>query len=404
MNFQTADSRGFPLASALAAFAAGILTAFTVSIGGELPLGEVILILVFGWVTFHGVVTGSLPPEIPRTRLFRILLVCQAVAFAAYVFSDLYRHSSVHDMGRGWARMVFLAIDIVAVAYLLGCSPLNLLMFLAGQLMGDTLHSFAFGALYGDVWKFGIGVPITYLVLFLAALLGRPALVAAAFAMGGVHLVMDYRSFGGICFAVGIATLLTLFPRRTRTWLAIPAFLLAAIAVGGYAYKHHGDHRATRSNVSRSAMLIAAYQGFMSSPIIGQGSWFSNSPVFDNFMQIRADAAKVAGVGGFPEANEDPGTVAFHSQILVALAEGGIFGATFFLAFGAALVVAICKLTFTGDGGRYTGLYLLILISALFNWMLSPFSGAHRVYIAVACGLLVLLQRQRTVAAARTLA
>jgi O-antigen ligase/polysaccharide polymerase Wzy-like membrane protein len=378
-------------ASACAAFSAGMLTAFTVSIGGELPLGEVVLTAIFCWVAFCALVNGSLPPEIPRTRLFRVLLVCQVVAFLAYVLSDLYRHSTVHDMGRGWARMVFLAVDIVAVAYLFGISRLNLLIFLAGELLGDSLHSVALGALYGDMWKFGVGVPLTYLVLFLASFAGRPALAAAAFGMSAVHFVMDYRSFGGICLVAGTATLVTLFPRRARAWLAIPAVLAVAAAIGAYAYKHAGDHRATRSNVSRSAMLIAAYQGFASSPIIGQGSWFSKSTVFDNFMQIRADAAKAAHVGGFPEANEDPGTVAFHSQILVALAEGGIFGAAFFLAFGGALVAAIYRLTFRLEGGRFTGIYLLILVSALFNWFLSPFSGAHRVYIAVACGLLLFL-------------
>jgi hypothetical protein len=386
-------------ASACAAFSAGLLTAFTVSVGGELPLGELVLTAMFGWVVLFGMVNGCLPPEMPRTRLFRLLLVCQAVAFLAYVFSDIYRHSTVHDMGRGWARMVFLAIDIVAVAYLFGISRLNLLLFIAGELLGDSLHSLALGALYGDMWKFGVGVPLTYLVLFTASFAGRPALAAAAFAMSAVHFVMDFRSFGGICLVAGTATLITVFPRRARAWLAVPAVLAVAGAIGAYAYKHAGDHRATRSNVSRSAMLIAAYQGFVSSPIVGQGSWFSKSTVFDNFMQIRADAAKAAHVGGFPEANEDPGTVAFHSQILVALAEGGIFGAAFFLAFGGALVVAIYRLTFCLEGGRFTGLYLLVLVSALFNWFLSPFSGAHRVYIAVACGLLLFLPGARPAAA-----
>jgi O-antigen ligase len=140
-------------------------------------------------------------------------------------------------------------------------------------------------------------------------------------------------------------------------------------------------------------MLVAAYQGFCSSPIIGQGSWFSNSHVWQNFMLIRAEAAKAEHIGGFPEANEDPGSVAIHSQILVALAEGGIFGATFFIAFGLALVAGVYRLTFTMAAGRFTGIYLLILLGAVFNWFLSPFSGAHRVYIAVACGLLFLLQR-----------
>jgi len=389
------------LASALAAFSAGILTAFTISIGGEMPLGEVVLTAIFIWIGFCALVTGSLPPELPRTRLFRILLVCQAVAFLAYIFSDLYRHSSVHDMGRGWARMVFLAIDVVSIAYLFGCTRLNLLVFLAGQLLGDALHAVALGALYGDLWKFGFGIPITYLVLFLAALIGRPALILAAFGMSAVHFALDFRSFGGICLLAGTATLLTLFPRRARAWLIGPALVIVAVGIGSYLYVHRTSQRRTsRSDLSRTSMLIAAYQGFRSSPLIGQGSWFSNSPVFGNFMAIRAEAAKEQHIGGFPEANEDPGTVAIHSQILVALAEGGIFGAAFFLAFGAALAVAIYRLIFLMEGNRFTGLYLLILLSSLFNWFLSPFSGAHRVYIAVACGLILYLQRTRLVAPA----
>ena len=148
-------------------------------------------------------------------------------------------------------------------------------------------------------------------------------------------------------------------------------------------------------------MLIAGYEGFLSNPLVGQGSWFSNSPVLTNFNAIRAEQARVLHVGGFPEASEDPGAVAFHSQILVALAEGGIFGAMFFIAFGGALLFAIYRLTFVLKSGRLTGIYLLILWFALFNWLMSPFSGAHRVYIAVACGLLFYLPTERPVQVAQ---
>ena len=64
--------------------------------------------------------------------------------------------------------MVFLAVDIVSVAYLAGCWRANLLLFLYGQLLGDALHAFAFGPLYGDMWKFGVGVPLTYLAFLIA--------------------------------------------------------------------------------------------------------------------------------------------------------------------------------------------------------------------------------------------
>ena len=261
-------------------------------------------------------------------------------------------------------------------------------------MMGDALHAVFFGALFDDMWKFGVGVPLTYLAFFVASLLGRPALIATAFAMSAAHFAQDFRSYGGICLVAGTATLLTLFPRRLRAWLVAPAVVVVVGALAGYVLHPREDNRrATRSDISRSSMLIAAYQGFRSSPIIGQGSWFSKSTVLDNFMVIQAEAAKAEHVGGIAAASEEPNGIAIHSQILVALAEGGIFGATFFLAFGAALVGAVYRLTFVLDGNRFTGVYLLILLSALFNWFLSPISGAHRVYIGVAWGLLFCLPR-----------
>lgn len=406
MTTMTMDARprglsSLVLGSSVAAVAGGLLTAFTISVGGEMPVGELVLVAVFGWIGFCTLVTGSLPAEIPHTRLFRVLLFCQAVAFLAYVMSDLYRHSSPHDMARGWARMVFLVIDIVAIAYLFGCSKVNLLLFVGGEMLGNVVQAAAVGALYGDWWKFGYGVPVTYLVFFLAALVGRPALVAAAFLMSGVHFVLDYRSFGGLCLVVGTATLITMFPRRVRMWLIIPAAAIVIAGLGAYFVAHRDSaRRSTRSDISRQSMLIAAYQGFRSSPLIGQGSWFSNSNVYPNFMAIRARMAKAMKIGGFPEAHDAPGAVAIHSQILVALAEGGVFGAAFFLAFGAAMVVTVFRLTFVMEGNQFTGIYLLIILTSLFNWFLSPFSGAHRVYIAVTCGLILFLERPRPARAA----
>jgi hypothetical protein len=278
------------------------------------------------------------------------------------------------------------------VAYLFGCSRLNLLIFILGEMMGDTLHTLIFGALYNDIWKFGVGLPVTYLMFFVASLFGRPALIAAAFAMAAVNFVLDFRSLGLICLVAGSATLLTLFPRSLRAWLVLPALTIVALGVVGYSLIPRSNQRATRSDIMRSSMLIAAYQAFRGSPIIGQGSWFSKSSMIDNFMVIQDDAAKAQHIGGIPAASEQPNGVAMHSQILVALAEGGIFGAAFFLVFGAALVGGIYRMTFIQPGNRFTGIYLLILLLSLFNWFLSPFSGAHRVYIAVACGLLLYLQ------------
>ena len=62
--------------------------------------------------------------------------------------------------------------------------------------------------------------------------------------------------------------------------------------------------RAGRSDVDRTAMIQAAVEGFVESPFIGHGSWFSNSDVLDNYLYIRADLAQGPVVRG--AARETP--------------------------------------------------------------------------------------------------
>lgn len=384
--------RGFSL-SACTSFLAGALTAFTVSVMGEMPLGEIVLMMTAGWAGLCVIFNQALPGELLRRRLLWAMLAAQLVALVAYVASDLYRHSAPRDMARGWARMVFLAIDIVAIAYLFGRSRRNLVVFLVGQCAGDIARALILGPMFGDMWKFGVGAPLTCLLFLIAPRAGPYAAMLAATVIGVIHFQLDYRSYGGICLLAGALTFLQTLPPRFRWWLA-PAMLAAAAAgiAALYARTQDGRERATRSDIERSAMVTAAVEAVEESPLIGHGSWFSNSDVYDNFMLIRHVAAKQAGVGGFvdPRRQTDD-AMALHSQILVAVAEGGLFGGAFFLLFGAALAGALARLVFLQPWHRLAPLATLILLSALWNLLFSPFSGAHRVYIAVACGLVLLL-------------
>jgi hypothetical protein len=306
--------------------------------------------------------------------------------------SDLYRQSSPHDMARGWARMVFLEVDVIAMAYLFVTDRLSFFFYLFAELAGEVARAVLIGSLFGDIWKFGFGVPVTFLVVGCACLAGPVVAMASLFLMGSVSLVLDFRSYGAICFLVAALTGLQQFNRQLRPWL-IPMVALTLVA-SFFVYKQSqadNAHRATRSDVSRSSMLITASEAFLRSPLIGQGSWFSNTDVWENFLMIRRERARQAHVGGFPEENEGSGTVAFHSQILVALAEGGIFGASFFFVFGYLMVRTYFDLCFNRPWERASPLFLLVLTSSLCNLFLSPFSGAHRVYIAAACGLIFML-------------
>ncbi|HZP61150.1 MAG TPA: O-antigen ligase family protein, partial [Opitutaceae bacterium] len=329
-------SAGLFSPSAWICFLAGSLTAFTVSLVGEMPIGEIFLIAVAGWVVLCAILNHAWPGALLRNRFFWTLLIAQAVALGSYVMSDLYRRSFPRDMARGWSRMILLAIDIIAIAYLFGRSRRNFLFFLFGLNLGDVADALIHGPLFGDMWKFGVGFPLTVLVLFLAPLGGRWITMLGAGGMGVLNFVQDYRSLGGLCLAVGALTFLQTIPRRLRGWAAPFG---AAAAIGSvvlvYQYTEANATRATRSDVERSAMMEASFDAIRASPFIGYGSWFSNTDVYDNFMLIRQEAARAAHVGGFARANQDdPDLMSFHSQILVAVVEGGILGGTFFFIYG----------------------------------------------------------------------
>ncbi len=383
--------------SAIVSLVAGFLTPFTVSLVGELPLGELALIGTAAWALLCLCVNRALPGELFHARSLRTLLLCQAIALLGYVIADFYWHSALRDVVRGWSRMVFLVVDIVAITYLFSRSRHNFLWLLAGLMAGEVAHTLAFGALFDDSWKFGFGVPVTYAALFLASFAGPFAVVGAALGLAALHFAMDFRSVGGLCVGLAAITLLQLLPRAWRAW-ALPFGLVAAFALVTGLYSHaqdNGDsYRASRSDIDRSSMIQAALEAVVESPFIGHGSWFSRSHVYDQFMQIRDDAAKEAGIGGFSGPNEEPEDVALHSQLLVALAEGGVLGGAFFIAFGAGILRTLGREVLTQRWQRTSAVRVLLLMFAAWNLLLSPFSGAHRVGIALAVGLMLLMQAE----------
>lgn len=396
-------SAAFTLSGALSLFA-GVLTPFTVSLGGELPLGELVLGVVAAWALLIVALAHAWPGPLWRDRVFLALLAAQFVALGAYVASDIYRGSVPDDMARGWARMVFLGADFAAIAYLSGCSARNFLLLLVGVQLGEVAKVFLEGALFGDYWKFGFALPVTVGVFLLARFGGFLLSAAAAAALGVLHFVLDFRSLGLICILVSAFVLVQAFPRVWRIWIA-PLGLLAALAVGGLVYAHttsadREGQRTSRSNVERTAMVQAAVEAFVASPLVGHGSWFSRTDVMDEFMIIREDLAHEAGVGGFAGANEEEEGVTLHSQLLVTLAEGGLFGAAFFIPYAFGLMWALHDQVVVRPWSPGSPLRLFILSLALFNVFLSPFSGAHRVHIALAAVLVIIIHRERSLAAA----
>lgn len=377
---------------------AGVLTPFTVSLGGEMPVGELALFVAAAWALLIVALSHAWPGGLWRDPVFLGLLGCQAVALLAYVASDLVRGSDPRDLVRGWARMIFLAVDLAAVAYLVGCTALNFVVLLVGIQLGEVAKVLLLGALFDDYWKFGYALPVTVGVLLVFGRLGVLASACAAAGLGVLHFALDFRSLGMLCLLVAALVSVQAFPRSARAWIAPLGLAVALFLVALVYARTRSDRegqRSTRSDVERSSMVIAALEAFRESPLLGHGSWFSRSDVMDDFMVIREERAKLAGVGGFAGSNDEEEGVTLHSQILVTLAEGGLFGAAFFIPYALGLAWALREQVIVRAWTPLAPVRHFVLSLALFNVFLSPFSGAHRVGIALAAVLVVLVHRER---------
>ena len=104
----------------LTAFLVGLFLPVTIDFVGKLPISELLLLIVLAHAALAFLTTRALPAPLPSPRILAFVLLCQLVAFASYIVSDLWRESLPFDFVRGWVRMGFLPLNIAALALLFG--------------------------------------------------------------------------------------------------------------------------------------------------------------------------------------------------------------------------------------------------------------------------------------------
>ena len=374
-------------ARSAALFLAGATSGIDLHVVGTLPVGEVVILAAF--VVFQIQAFGSRGGE--RPRYLNWLLALQAVATCALIFSDLWRGSESADFLRGWMRMILLLVDLFAFSLLESRSAGAWVAFQVGTVFSCVSLLFA-PPLFGEYWKFGFASSVTvFAVLVLQKMKSVWGRAGGLMALAILHAVLEYRSMALICGCTALALAVAQVSKKIRVKAAIVLVVFAAIAffpVRSLVLEKRGEGGG-RSDVERAAMIEAASGAFIESPFIGQGSWFSHSDVMNRFLDIRAIREADAGGGLGFDPNDAEG-VAIHSQTLVSLAEGGIFGGSFFLFYDGFLVWAILSRIFlTGEDGRNAPLEFYVLFSSLYATFMSPFSGIERLHIALAAVLAV---------------
>jgi hypothetical protein len=368
----------------------GFLSAFTIPLVGQIPVGELILFAILPWVLVRTYAQRGWPTRIQQLGWYRLLLVLVGFMAVGYVISDLYRATSGDNLARGWARVAFLAVDLVTIVYLINGSWRRLHVFIFALYVGNTVNALLAGPLFERWWEFGIGYTLSAIAIFACA--GLPVLIQSGVAgvFGAASLVLGARSLGGICLMTAV-----LFGMRSARGFIRPlAYLCAAGAMAALVFAANTvvvqNEDKSASNVERQSMIEAAGEAFIGSPLIGQGSWFTASRLLAR-LEERRENLDPTFHGYSPEEARQ---LSIHSQLLVALAEGGILGGSFFLVYGALLLKTLRTLMRNSMPHRAFVFYLVI--DGLWNLCMSPFSGVARVAIALAVGvcLLVILQRQ----------
>ena len=269
------------------------------------------------------------------------------------------------------------------------------MMMLGGGFSG--LQALILPPLFNEYWKFGFGYPVTILTLFVVSrYFGLWAPIFASLALGALHALMGFRSMGATCIGLGLINVLFLIPRQIRKMIVIAAALMALITAPWTTTKMFAQtaDQTNRSNVERAAMLQTAWEAFLESPLIGHGSWFSNTNVMDNFLLIRSEkAAEAGGATGFADDNAEG--IAIHSQILDTLAEGGFFGAMFFIGFAVFILWGFWFCLVESPWTPLTPMRIFILFNSFWDVWMSPFSGTVRVSIGTTAALILVLWAER---------
>jgi len=393
------ESRLSLVASDAFAFLVGAVAFVEVQAVGRLYVGELILLICgLGLPLLY----GRLRTQRER-RLLAWFFLLATMYLLALVAADLYRRTPFTDYARGWARALVFLGDFAGLITLGYRRPSRLVLLVAGTVVSQLALT-VFGLWPAD-WKFGYAYPATVALLVLVDSRKPVWSFMTLGILGVVHLLMDYRMFGGICLLTGILSYVkgSHSSRGIRPRAVVMA--VGAAAVFGFVYLSGAGltgsasdrvERRQGSNIERLAGFVVAGEAIRESPIVGHGSW----PKSDESVDAWALFQEELGSGRNAEAisrqalmSPEGALIRAHSMILQAWVEAGLVGLVFFgFSFVIAVIMLVRIITAAGPN-RYLALACFFGLWALWALVMSPFAGVSRLYTVTSFSLLFVLNR-----------
>jgi hypothetical protein len=359
-------------------------------VGGLLYATDVCLAAAFPFVVYKHRTWLQVKPV-------RKFLYLGVLWLAAQVLTDVVRHTPFEDYSRGWLKILFTLTHFATIALLIRQSQRRFILYGAGLILGGVLTFFMPSAEESDPWKFGLGLPITLLVILVAGTLARRRRVAAVTmlaAIGAINIVAGFRSLGAVCAVAATYSHFQLSPklansrlRKRRTVLAVAGLaagvlgIYAIYAVGvqsgllGEAAQEKYELQSTGSGgvlLGGRIAFLAASAAIIDSPLLGHGSW-AKDPVYKAILLASMTELGYENTDVVEEGEDD--LIPSHSYLFGAWVESGIMGAVFWFWVLWTTARALIRAS-----GREPLLPLFGYIGLLLMWdvLFSPYGASGR--------------------------
>jgi hypothetical protein len=342
-----------------------------------------------------------------NARVVRIMAL-GALWFIGQALTDLIRQTAVPDLVRGWAGIIVLLVSFSSLYLLLGNNIRRIKIFMFGYVLSGILSSIVQPSPYFAAypWEFGFGVPVTLLTFLFVVIASQGQLKRMGkwlwliFAVGGVSLILNARSLGGLAILSGAIIWLRIFP-LTRGFmthlrgknLLIMGLLLVGIIWGmleGYAYlARRGllgqlarEKFETQSNgnvwgliLGGRIEILGSSRAILDSPIIGHGSWAQDAKYRLSLNQL-ADLGYNVNKSQLDYVINSTDLIPAHSHLTQAWVWAGILGAMF---WGWVLVfVGMVLLKANTTPNELYPLVIYFGIFAVWDILFSPFGSFMR--------------------------
>jgi hypothetical protein len=321
--------------------------------------------------------------------------------------ADAYHDIGAFNRAKGTARVVFFALDFMALAILINNKIRRIVVFALSYAAMMFLGSLQFGDFLLK-WKFGIGASVAVVALlgssyFYARRRYGICLLISLF-LASLNLVYGYRSQLAVHFVA--AVLILPLSRQARTsrngsrgnQSTFGVLMILALA-GGAAYAANAAIKyAARSGlfdestqakfegqaggdygvlVGGRPETLVAIQAIRDSPIIGHGSFAYGL----KYVQMRQDIQYEHGYSESDEADEvDYPTIPTHSHLTLAWVEGGILGGICWIYILVLTLRAVLRLNSLQPA--LAPLYSYLLVGFLWDILYSPFGSVNRIWAA----------------------